>query len=72
MSDAPQLFEIPQGTKASRCRACGKEIYFVRSAAGRLMPLVPANVNGNLGPLMGTSHFADCPKADSFRKEKRP
>jgi len=54
-------FTIPEGARLSSCRACGKPLYFVaHERTGRVMPL---NEDG-------TSHFADCPEAASFRRKK--
>lgn len=50
-------FDIPEGTDPSRCRGCKALIYWIKTAAGRNMPVDPD----------GTSHFATCPKANNFR-----
>lgn len=42
------------------CRACNVKLWFVRTKAGRLLPL----------KYDGTSHFSDCPKADQFRRQR--
>lgn len=55
-------FEIPKGTGASKCRGCEEFIYWVKTRAGKNMP-----VNAD-----GTSHFATCKKADQFRKDRKP
>ena len=41
-----------------RCRGCGAPISWARTPAGRSAPL----------DRDGTSHFATCPDADSFRR----
>jgi hypothetical protein len=41
-----------------QCQACGALIFWVRTKNGRSMPVSTAAV----------SHFADCPKADLFRR----
>lgn len=43
------------------CAACGAEIHFVATAAGRLMPTNPD----------GTSHFTTCTDPGRFRKRGR-
>ena len=53
----PLLFEIPEGTDPSRCSGCKALIYWIKTDAGKNMPVDPD----------GTSHFATCPKASSFR-----
>jgi hypothetical protein len=40
------------------CRNCGREIIFLKTKAGKLMPLT----------LELKSHFIDCPAANKFRK----
>lgn len=40
------------------CKGCGREIWWVRQAGGRMMP----EDND------GTTHFATCPAAEKFRK----
>lgn len=42
------------------CRACGVKLWFVRSQAGKLMPLC----------YDGTSHFSNCKAASQFRRAK--
>ena len=43
--------EIPAGTRASKCRDCGAEIFWAETKNGKKMPLDPD----------GNSHFATCP-----------
>lgn len=61
----------------SFCRSCGEPILWVRTAAGKMMPLdaVP-RVDGNVmrefadgSRLYYVSHFATCPNAASHRRE---
>lgn len=59
----------------SRCRACGAEIFFIRAAkSGKNIPVNTARVvittkDGHT--VSGyVSHFATCPKASSFRKQR--
>lgn len=51
-------FEIPSGTAQKSCRSCGAPMFWVKTRTGRSMP-----VNAD-----GTSHFASCPEAGSWRK----
>jgi len=53
-------FAIPEGTPISLCRGCGEGIYWIRTAAGKNMPVNPD----------GVSHFATCEKANTFRKNR--
>lgn len=43
--------EIPAGTKASKCRECGQQIFWVETKNKKNMPLDPS----------GDSHFSTCP-----------
>jgi len=52
-------FEIPPGTPTAICKGCGEFIKWIRTKAGKNMP-----VNAD-----GTSHFATCTKASDFRKK---
>ena len=62
MTRPPLTFEIPEGTRPARCRACAEEIYFIPRER---QPEKKHPVNAD-----GISHFATCPEADSFRKRK--
>lgn len=53
-------YQIDTDAEPTTCRGCGAEIYWIRTIKGKLMPVDPD----------GTSHFATCPKAKSFRKPK--
>ncbi len=53
-------FEIPAGTPASVCRGCGAAIFWINTGKGRAMP---ADADG-------TSHFATCPQANKFGRER--
>ena len=54
-------FEIPKGTSLGKCRGCGAGVYWIKTKAGKAMPVDPD----------GTSHFATCPKAANFRKGRK-
>lgn len=52
-------FDIPVGAIARPCRSCGAPVYWIQPK-DKLMPLNPD----------GTSHFATCPDADTWRKDR--
>lgn len=54
------VFDVPADARQSYCKACGKNIRWIKTVNGKWMP-----VNWD-----GESHFATCPGADDFRKEK--
>lgn len=55
---APVTSDIPAGTAPTSCKSCGAVIFWIKTAAGKSMPVTGA----------GISHFADCPNADAHRK----
>ena len=73
----PQLFVIPPATPTARCRSCNAVVYWVRTPAGRLMPV---SINTDLAPECsaptltatgcGVAHWADCPTADQHRRRR--
>jgi len=66
----------------TRCKACGKEITFLRTRNGKLMPVDWESLNGKekddlvndnvrlFDLTKHKSHFSTCPEADKFRKQK--
>lgn len=60
MAKAPIKYDIPPGSPVAACKGCGAAIAWVRTDAGRQMP-----VDGD-----GTPHFATCPKAAEFKKAR--
>lgn len=56
----PITFEIPPSAHPTECRGCGALIYWIKTAAGKAMP-----VNQD-----GVSHFATCKMAAEFRRKK--
>lgn len=65
----------------AQCRACNKEIYFLKTAKGKFIPVNAETLNDSelndcrdglkrlFVPGRHISHFADCPGANAFRKE---
>lgn len=59
--------------KASKCRGCGGEIVFLKTAAGRVMPADAETVepgDEQFDHARHVSHFATCSKADQFRRPR--
>lgn len=46
---AALLFPVPAGTRPSTCRSCGREVFWIVTAAGRRMP-VDCTVEGGERP----------------------
>jgi hypothetical protein len=59
-SRPPLTFEIPSSANPTECRGCRALIYWIKTAAGKAMPVNPD----------GVSHFATCPDAKEFRRKK--
>ena len=47
----------------NKCKSCGAEIEWMRTPAGKLMPVSVAT---------GLSHFQDCPQAKDWSKSNGP
>ena len=54
-------YAVPVGKPGRPCEACGKMLYFVRTAAGKPMP-VEAD---------GTPHWGNCTDAERFKKGRK-
>lgn len=70
------MFTVPAGAQPVPCRRCPQLVYFVRTTAGKQMP-VRVDVEGGVAPGTGptdhgrgTSHFIDCPGADELRNPR--
>lgn len=56
------------------CRACGKEIVFLRTSTGKSIPVNKETTDAadvHYDKDRHISHFADCPKANEFRKGRK-
>jgi len=53
-----KTFKVDTDAPPSKCRSCGAEVWWIRTFAGKMMP-----VNRD-----GTSHFSTCPQAAKWRK----
>lgn len=60
MPRPPITYPIPPGTTAVPCKGCGAAIAWVKTPAGKSMP-VDAD---------GTPHWGTCPKAKDFKKAR--
>lgn len=61
---------------AKRCKSCGAEIYWIKTKAGKDMPVDADSVDPTtqgkptiFDPTVMTSHFVTCPNADQHRKK---
>lgn len=58
----PVTFDIPEDADLGECRSCGEKIAWVITEKKKRMPVELATKE---------SHFARCPEAAKWRKEKR-
>lgn len=59
MSERPKItYPIPVLTPAALCRGCKAEIYWIKTPAGKAMPVDPD----------GTPHWATCERAADFKR----
>lgn len=58
--------------RTSKCRACGEEIIFMPTKAGKLIPVNADTYDYSklFDIKKHTSHFATCPQAKQFRSSK--
>ena len=63
-------YPIPPGAAVVRCRSCGARIVWVRTEAGKAMPLSLATVETRDGVRYALTHFADCPDAKDWSKQR--
>lgn len=65
-------FYVPPSARLTGCKSCGVPVWWIRTAAGRHMPLSQATVREDeSGRRFAESHFADCPFASCHRRGPR-
>jgi hypothetical protein len=65
------MTDIPHNP--THCRSCGAEIVWLRTKAGRLIPVNAATAletDTEFDHNRHVSHFATCPQANKWRKPK--
>lgn len=58
----------------TKCRACGKELRFIRTPAGKSMPVDADTCTDDdaiWDPAKHVSHFITCTQPDRFRKPSK-
>jgi ribonuclease HI len=63
-------FEIPEDARPTTCRSCGAGMVFIRTAAGKALPLSLATVVDRGGKRYALAHFADCAQAKEWSKRR--
>lgn len=72
----PIFYAVPAGTPPAACKAasCRKPIYWIKTAAGKDMPIDADVPNGKAPtktlPGHGVPHWGTCPEAAAFKREK--
>jgi hypothetical protein len=54
-------YDVPAGDVGRPCRACGKQLHFVKTEAGKIMPV----------EWDGTPHWGKCARPQDFRRTPR-
>jgi hypothetical protein len=62
----PGEYVMPHPVYRAKCKSCGAEITFVRTAGGRMMPLSLSTVEERDGVRYALSHFIDCPDSKEW------
>lgn len=57
--------------KEGRCRSCDERIIWLVTNTGKNMPVDADSIDEQFDAKRHTSHFANCPDADKFRKPKQ-
>jgi len=65
----PHEYMLPDSAYLTTCASCGAPMAFVRTPAGKAMPLSLATVETRDGVRYAISHFADCPNSREWSKK---
>jgi hypothetical protein len=67
-SPRPNEYAIPEGAAPTTCRSCGAGMVFVKTPAGKALPLSVATIQTRDGVRWAIPHFADCKDAKKWSK----
>jgi hypothetical protein len=73
-AESPELTSKANENRIARCRACDARIIFLKTSAGKNMPVDADTVRADdqvFDSARHVSHFSKCPKASEFRKPRR-
>ena len=62
-------YELPAGAVPTRCASCGMGMVWIKTPAGKAMPLSVATIEERGGVKFALSHFSDCPEAKEWSKK---
>lgn len=63
-------YPIPALGDIERCKSCGAQIIWTKTAKNRAVPLSLATVQTRNGVKYALSHFSDCPDGKEWSKKK--
>ena len=67
----PHEYEVPEYVShVVPCRSCGKPMIFIRTDAGKAMPLSAATIEMRDGKRFALPHWADCAQAKEWSKKR--
>ena len=67
----PHEYEVPEYVShVVPCRSCGMGMIFVKTDAGKAMPLSVATIEVRDGKRFALPHFADCDQAKEWSKKR--
>jgi hypothetical protein len=62
-------YELPPNAIPRTCASCGAGMVWIRTAAGKALPLSVATIEERDGVQYALAHFSDCPQAKEWSKK---
>lgn len=62
-------YEVPERHQLGECRSCHAAITWMKTPAGKAMPLSVASIETRDGVRYALPHFADCPEAKDWSRK---
>lgn len=63
-------YAVPPDARPAQCRSCSAAIVWARTEGGKAIPLSLATVEWREGVRYALTHFADCPHAKEWSKQR--
>jgi hypothetical protein len=64
----PNEYAVPANATPIQCRSCGAGMVFIRTPAGKALPLSVATIQERDGVRYALPHFADCKDSKLWSK----
>ena len=61
-------YAIPANPQTATCRSCGAGMIWVKTPAGKAMPLSAATIEERDGQRFALAHFVDCPQSKEWSR----